>query len=70
MADLDDFFAKKDKKKSKGKKFVTADEIAKRLEDTSKKTEVKIRKKEPVVEGEEQTTQQVCYCVHFSILIW
>jgi len=39
MADLDDFFAKKDKKKSKGKKFTTADEIAKKLEETGKKTE-------------------------------
>jgi len=39
MADLDDFFAKKDKKKSKGKKFATADEIAKKLEETGKKVE-------------------------------
>lgn len=39
MADLDDFFAKKDKKKSKGKKFSTADEIAKKLEETGKKSE-------------------------------
>lgn len=39
MADLDDFFAKKDKKKSKGKKFSTADEIAKKLEETGKKIE-------------------------------
>uniref|UniRef100_A0A182P916 Protein CDV3 homolog n=1 Tax=Anopheles epiroticus TaxID=199890 RepID=A0A182P916_9DIPT len=37
MADLDDFFAKKDKKKGKAKKFVTAEEIAKQLDDTSKK---------------------------------
>jgi len=33
MADLDDFFAKKDKKKSKGKKFATTDELAKKLEE-------------------------------------
>ena len=33
MADLDDFFAKKDRKKAKGKKFTTADEIAKKLEE-------------------------------------
>ncbi|XP_014258917.1 protein CDV3 homolog isoform X1 [Cimex lectularius] len=39
MADLDDFFAKKDRKKSKGKKFATADEIAKKLEETGKRTE-------------------------------
>lgn len=39
MADLDDFFAKKDRKKSKGKKFTTTDEIAKKLEETGKKLE-------------------------------
>lgn len=43
MADLDDFFAKKDRKKSKGKKFATADEIAKKLEETGKRHE-KIKK--------------------------
>uniref|UniRef100_A0A182QDE1 Protein CDV3 homolog n=1 Tax=Anopheles farauti TaxID=69004 RepID=A0A182QDE1_9DIPT len=37
MANLDDFFAKKDKKKGKAKKFGTAEEIAKQLDDTSKK---------------------------------
>ena len=39
MADLDDFFAKKDRKKSKGKKFATADEIAKKLEETGRRAE-------------------------------
>lgn len=39
MADLDDFFAKKDRKKLKGKKFTTADEIAKKLEESGKRTE-------------------------------
>ncbi|GAB0100341.1 hypothetical protein DMENIID0001_163670 [Sergentomyia squamirostris] len=39
MADLDDFFAKKDKKKSKVKKFKTPEDLVKRLEDTSKKQE-------------------------------
>lgn len=39
MADLDSFFAKKDKKKLKGKKFTTTDEIAKRLEETERKVE-------------------------------
>lgn len=38
MADLDDFFAKKDKKKGKAKKF-TSSELAKKLEDNSKKVE-------------------------------
>lgn len=52
MADLDDFFAKKDRKKSKTtKKFSTTDEVAKKLEDTAKKTEK--LKKERVPEGEE-----------------
>lgn len=41
MADLDDFFAKKDRKKTKSKKFATPDELAKKLEDTTKKNEVK-----------------------------
>lgn len=45
MADLDDFFAKKDRKKAKNiKKFSTADEIAKKLEDTGKKVEKPIKK--------------------------
>jgi len=43
MSDLDNFFAKKDKKKGKkGKKFTTGDEINKRLEDTEKKSEKSI----------------------------
>lgn len=41
MADLDDFFAKKDRKKTKTKKFATSDELAKKLEDTTKKCELK-----------------------------
>lgn len=47
MADLDDFFAKKDRKKSKGKKFATADEIAKKLEETGKRSE-KSKKDKPL----------------------
>uniref|UniRef100_T1DIK0 Uncharacterized protein n=1 Tax=Psorophora albipes TaxID=869069 RepID=T1DIK0_9DIPT len=40
MADLDDFFAKKDRKKSKSapsKKFATPEELAKRIEESAKK---------------------------------
>lgn len=40
MADLDDFFAKKDRKKSKTaapKKFATPEELAKRIEESAKK---------------------------------
>ncbi|XP_016981430.1 protein CDV3 homolog isoform X3 [Drosophila rhopaloa] len=52
MAELDDFFAKKDKKKSKNKtKFVTADELVKSLEDGSKREVVKPKKPEAVAGG-------------------
>lgn len=44
MADLDDFFAKKDRKRTKPKKFATPEDLAKKLEDTTKKNEVKPRK--------------------------
>ncbi|KAH8283431.1 hypothetical protein KR018_001671 [Drosophila ironensis] len=48
MAELDDFFAKKDKKKSKTKtKFVTADELVKSLEDGGRREPPKPRKPEP-----------------------
>ncbi|XP_012270160.1 protein CDV3 homolog [Orussus abietinus] len=57
MADLDDFFAKKDRKKAKGKKFATTDEIAKKLEETGKRTDKPKPKEKSNQEGEE--TQQV-----------
>ncbi|XP_070513577.1 protein CDV3 homolog isoform X2 [Cardiocondyla obscurior] len=54
MADLDDFFAKKDRKKAKGKKFATTDEVAKKLEETGKRVEKPKPKEKPVnPEGEE-----------------
>ncbi|XP_011701650.1 PREDICTED: protein CDV3 homolog [Wasmannia auropunctata] len=55
MADLDDFFAKKDRKKAKGKKgFATTDEVAKKLEETGKRVEKpKPKDKPPNPEGEE-----------------
>jgi len=53
MADLDSFFAKKDKKKVKGKKFTTTDEIAKRLEDCEEKLKVK-PKVEPIKKQDDQ----------------
>ncbi|KAI5643712.1 carnitine deficiency-associated protein 3 domain-containing protein [Phthorimaea operculella] len=54
MADLDDFFAKKDRKKSKSvKKFATTDEIAKKLEDGKQKPEARPKKERPATEGEE-----------------
>lgn len=53
MADLDDFFAKKDRKKSKNvKKFATADEVAKKLEDT-KKADKLIKKDRVLPSGQE-----------------
>ena len=48
MADLDSFFAKKDKRKVKGKKFTSTDEIARRLEETEKKLEKDYQKETPV----------------------
>ncbi|XP_011160263.1 protein CDV3 homolog isoform X2 [Solenopsis invicta] len=55
MADLDDFFAKKDRKKAKGKKFTTTDEVAKKLEETGKQRLEKPKPKEKPAnpEGEE-----------------
>ncbi|KAK9504367.1 hypothetical protein O3M35_010715 [Rhynocoris fuscipes] len=53
MADLDDFFAKKDRKKSKGKKFATADEIAKKLEETGRRSE-KMKKDKQLQDVDEQ----------------
>ncbi|EDW49285.1 protein CDV3 homolog isoform X1 [Drosophila sechellia] len=52
MAELDDFFAKKDKKKSKNKtKFVTADDMVKNLEDGTKREVVKPKKPEAAAGG-------------------
>lgn len=63
MADLDDFFAKKDRKKNKStKKFSTTEDVAKKLEDSAKKTE-KI-KKERVAEGEDSVTP--AHVSHFN----
>ncbi|KAL6261802.1 protein CDV3 homolog [Pogonomyrmex barbatus] len=54
MTDLDDFFAKKDRKKAKGKKFATTDEVAKKLEETGKRIEKPKPKEKPAnPEGEE-----------------
>ena len=52
MADLDDFFAKKDKKKSK-KKFTTSDELTKKLD------EKPVKKKERLVDQSEKDEAQV-----------
>jgi hypothetical protein len=60
MADLDDFFAKKDRKKAKGKKFTTTDEVAKKLEETGKRVEKPKPKEKPAnPEGEESQHTEV-----------
>lgn len=65
MADLDDFFAKKDRKKSKTtKKFpTTTEELVKKIEDTSartaKATEVRLPQSAPVADGSELPTEAV-----------
>lgn len=64
MADLDDFFAKKDKKKGKSKKFLSSEELVKQLEQTAKENE--LNKKPAKIEeesAEQQTeaTQEVNY---------
>jgi hypothetical protein len=42
MADLDDFFAKKDKKKGKSKKFLSSEELVKQItEQAAKEKELK-----------------------------
>ncbi|BES97482.1 Hypothetical protein NTJ_10296 [Nesidiocoris tenuis] len=56
--DLDDFFAKKDRKKSKGKKFATADEIAKKLEESGRRSEKLKKEKPPEVDEEGNTVVQ------------
>lgn len=59
MADLDDFFAKKDRKKNKSsKKFSTTEEVAKKLEDNAKKTETK-KKPERPADGDEPNTPEI-----------
>ncbi|KAK9877541.1 hypothetical protein WA026_018648 [Henosepilachna vigintioctopunctata] len=56
MADLDDFFAKKDRKKNKtNKRFSTTEEVAKKLEDNAKKNEIK-KKPDRVADGDETNT--------------
>lgn len=58
--DLDDFFAKKDRKKNKGKKFATADEIAKKLDEAGKRSEkLKKEKTNPEVDEQGNTVVQV-----------
>lgn len=79
MADLDDFFAKKDRKKTKAKRFATSDELAKKLEDTTKKSETKLRKEpQPTVQSttqsdggvEVESSDQLNNIVEVSVIIF
>lgn len=81
MADLDDFFAKKDRKKSKSstKKFpTTTEELVKKIEDTSartaKSTEVRPPQSGPAAaDGNDQsadTVEQVGGLRCILLLIW
>jgi len=51
MAGLDDFFAKKDRKKGKSKKLTPTEELAKRIEDTSKPSQSQTTKKREYLSG-------------------
>lgn len=71
MADLDDFFAKKDRKKAKGKKFTTTDEIAKKLEETGKrlgKSKTKDKPLNPEVEEIQQTEVSISRFLHHELV--
>lgn len=70
MADLDDFFAKKDKKKGKSKKFISSDELVRQLEQPV------VTKEETKIENSENTEailevcDPVCYRkVNFDKLV-
>lgn len=52
MADLDDFFAKKDKKKNKTKKFLSTEELVKQLEQSAREKEASKNVKPAKIEEE------------------
>lgn len=56
MADLDDFFAKKDKKKSKSKKFVSTEELVKQLDTAAKEKE---QSKTKPAKIDEESSEQI-----------
>ena len=60
MADLDDFFAKKDKKKTKSsKKFITADEIVKSLEESKKSDKYAKKDDQPTQNIDSNSTEDI-----------
>lgn len=71
MADLDDFFAKKDRKKSKSvKKFATTDEVAKKLDEPKQKSDVRPKKERPVQEGDESGRAGVSFTAKYLVNYW
>lgn len=78
MADLDDFFAKKDRKKTKTKKFSTTAEELARQDNTSKKPGPPPRKQESVapvvgVDGEilpqEEQVRKPPKCIPVTVIL-
>lgn len=58
MADLDDFFAKRDKKKNKTKKFLSSEELVKQLEQAVKEKEQNKSKPDKIEEESSTSTTQ------------
>lgn len=56
MADLDDFFAKKDKKKGKSKKYVSTEELVKQLDTAAKEKE---QSKTKPAKIDEESSEQI-----------
>lgn len=63
MAGLDDFFAKKDRKKGKSKKLTPSEELARKIEDTSKPS--LSAKKRDIVPGQED--EEIVEEVHVPV---
>lgn len=67
MADLDDFFAKKDRKKGKSKKVTPSEELARKIEDTSKPSQS--TKKRELLPGQEDDDSTIAEQVIVSVSI-
>lgn len=68
MADLDDFFAKKDKKKGKTRKFLSSEDLVKQLEQSAKEMAAEKQKPAKIDEEAEQikiTNQEVAIRLMF-----
>lgn len=59
MADLDDFFAKRDKKKGKTKKYLSPEELVKQLEVNTLKEKEQLSKNSKPEKIDEETTEVV-----------